>query len=127
MTLNTKAIDRLADLIEQCESVEFQDHEQGMGLSFTMLDLSYPCGTPACLLGHHNTLQGRHPHDGTVTLMSEEIGISREDAMDLCAPTGDDADYRLPSPFPGHITKGHAVAVLRYLANTGEVDWEVDD
>ena len=60
MTLNTEAINELADHIEQCEQVEFHDRKRGMrGPTFTMAQIQYDCGAPACLIGHNAVLHGR--------------------------------------------------------------------
>ena len=71
MELQAEKINRLADIIENCEEVGFRDRREGdTEPSFTMFEISYPCGAPACLLGHHNVLEGRDPHDGTADMLA---------------------------------------------------------
>ena len=129
MRLQVEKINNLADIIGNCEEVEFQDRKEGdTEPSFSMLDISYPCGSPACLLGHHNVTEGRHAHDGSVARLALDLGIFHlEQAHDLCAPKHDCADYRSGPNSSSYITAQHAAAVLRNLADDGVVDWSAAD
>ena len=127
MELNTEAINELADRIEQCEQVEFRDRKRGMvGPAFTMSQIQYDCGAPACLMGHNAVLHGRSCADLVGDLdIAADLGITKEQADELCSPEYVYADYFVYPEDRAFITKSHAVAVLRNLADTGEVDWKI--
>ena len=122
---NITKINRLADLIEECDEVEFHDHKSEMGPSFTMLDTYYACGSPACLVGHNNEMHGRQTNDSSIFVVAEDLGISLSQAVILCAPESENANYRSGPHDPRHITKAQAVAVLRHLADEGVVLWSI--
>ena len=127
--LDTEAINELADHIEQCEQVEVHDHKRGrVGPAFTMVQIEYDCGAPACLMGHNAELHGRDWAEliGDLTHdIAEDLGITKHQAEELCSPQHDYADYFVSPDDLGFITKAHAVAVLRNLRDTGEVDWTI--
>ena len=126
MKLQTERINQLADRIEQCKEVELGDYKPAMGLAFTMHSSKYSCGSPACILGHWNAIR-----DSTTTAMTRfdyaslasDLGITRMQAAELYAPIHCFAHFAAPPREFGHITKHHAAAVLRHLADTGKVDW----
>lgn len=115
--MNTDNIRRLADIIEQ------QPHTTVSALSgFTMLNWTHDCGTPACIAGWANYL---HNSDGREQVRMESayrarlwLGLGEEDADELFGIGEDD-------PGLESVTPTHAAAVLRHLADTGEVDWSV--
>ena len=126
MKLQTETINRLADRIEACEEVEFYDATPGMGPAFNMSSVVYECGAPACLIGHSDAMHGRSYGDrGRNANLAVDLGITEEQADELCAPERDHADYCVNPGDPGYITKEHAAAVLRHLAGTGMVDWKI--
>ena len=123
MTLKTEAINALADRIEACEEVEFSKAKPGMNPAFNMSAVRYPCGAPACMIGHNDAMHGRGDSRSTDIVFAGDLGITDDQADELCAPQRGHAHYMDPIDARGFITKAHAVAVLRYLANTGRVDW----
>ena len=128
MKLQTETINALADRIERCDEVETKAHKPGMGPAFTMLRSSYDCGSPACLLGHaHDMLRKTTLSIAKYyyTTFATDLGITRDQAIELYAPNNDFACFLVGSWNCRWITKHHAVAVLRHLANTGEVDWSI--
>ena len=128
MELNTEVINKLADRIEKCEQVDPPDHEWGrVGPAFTMRQISYRCGSPACIIGHNAALHGRNvPPLITNLEVVADLGITEDQSEELTAPQHRDyADYWAHPGDPGFITKDHAVAVLRHLADTGEVEWMI--
>ena len=126
MELNIEAINELADRIEACSQVAHYAHEPEMGNSFSMMADTYECGAPACLMGHNQELHNRNAANGSTRNMANDLGITRDQAIDLCVPKYQYANYRQDDRGkPGHITTAHAIAVLRNLVNTGEVDWRI--
>ena len=81
-------------------------------------DLSgHNCGTVACIAGWADkVLTGRDPDVHSSDYAQGLLGLSAEQAIDLFVPS----DWAKNT-----ITPAHAVAVLRNLAETGEVDWSV--
>lgn len=126
MKRNIEKINQLADRIEKCEEVEDHNHAQGMGPSFTMSDVTYACGSPACILGHAKAMHGNFAGCYTDSL-AKDLGISVGRAGELSAPEHEYAEYQATEGDKGFITKNHAVAVLRNLAATGEVDWKIGE
>ena len=124
--MKTETIRRLADRIEACAEVEILAYKPDMGPSFTMFCPSYACGAAACILGHNQEMHGRVDKTctpSTVSTLSDDLGIEFDQAIELCTPANDYVDFRIHKGESGHITKAHAVAVLRNLMDTGEVDW----
>ena len=129
MKLQTERINALADRIEQCEEVNMIDHQPHMGLAFSMRYCVYPCGAPACILGHNHAMYSRTERDiigYSFNLLANDLGITKDQAFELCAPNNGFATFSALPGWPGWITKRHAVDVLRHLANTGEVDWSIN-
>ena len=119
MKRNIERINQLADRIEECEEVHLRHHGPDMGPSFTMNNISYACGSPACIMGHAQAMHCRE------VLASEFLGITMLEVDELCSPLHVHADYTAAAGDKGFITKQHAVAVLRNLAATGEVNWKI--
>ena len=128
MKRNTELINQLADRIEKCKEVELNAHKSDMGPSFTMFAGNYPCGAAACIVGHNQDMHGRAVirfNAATLSTLAADLGIGVSEAHELCAPISHFASYISSKGDPWHITKHHAVAVLRNLAATGEVDWKI--
>ena len=127
MKLNIEVINQLADVIEQCEEVEQRLHKWGMvGPAFNMQKAHYRCGAPACLIGHNASMHGRTRTALFGNLeIADDLGITEKQADELTAPQHDYADYYVNPGSQGFITKDHAAAVLRHLADEGVVDWSI--
>ena len=123
MKRNIEKINQLADRIEECEEVEISEHTMDMELSFSMNFHSYSCGYPACIAGHLEVMQGRKY--GTSLDVARDLGISVRQADELSCPAYSHASFSHIRGQRGFITKDHAVAVLRNLRDTGEVDWQI--
>ena len=123
MTLQTNVINQLADRIEACDEVGINDYKPDMGLAFTMRRPYYPCGSPACILGHNHAMQHRSGNNCNTWVFARDLGITAAQALELYAPDNDFASHLARPGEPGWITKAHAVAVLRHLRDTGEVHW----
>ena len=123
--LQTETINRLADRIEQCRDVDIDDHEPDDGRAFTMRSETYNCGSPACILGHQRDMAGKGKQSESMEWagFAADLGITHEQARDLCGPVGKEAHYQAKPGWSTHITARRAVAVLRHLRDTGEVDW----
>ena len=99
----------LADFVEQSQTFDmrFPFHE---------------CGTPACLLGHAKALARvrgwRFGAPGGTLL-----GLDYSQIDKLYSPMGRFHFHSEPHQ-DSFITQPHAVACLRNLAETSEVDWE---
>ena len=125
MKRNIEKINQLADRIEKCEDVEDWNHKPELGPSFTMSDEQYECGAPACIMGHFFAMEGHNQSQNPLHVF-RRLGISPLQGNELCFPKNSYAHYKAPHSVPeSHITKAHAVAVLRNLAATGEVDWKI--
>ena len=129
--MNVDRILQLADHIEQQPDVH-----PGARKGFSMLDVRHPCGTASCIWGHAGLLFV----DGFELLLTatpdlhelleldgwsfDESENSNPDSL-LSPEIKDVAMYTAQKGEPGYITASHAAAVLRHLAETGEVDWTV--
>jgi hypothetical protein len=87
------------------------------------------CGTVACIAGWSRAIrQGSVPEVArTLPLFEPEpeiewLGLSEDDAEELFYPDRYATDEVLDL---GDVTTAQAVAVLRHLAETGEVDWSI--
>lgn len=129
--VNVENINRVADAIETGELVK-------RGIGFNMISLAlksnttdvdhfHACNTVACIAGwayaisHPKISPGRLAGAalGAETIQrgaASFLGIGRDVAIWLFFPIAYDW---------GGITPAHAVAVLRHLARTGEVDWSI--
>ena len=107
--------------------MEFCDRERGMVKpAFTMSQIQYDCGAPACLMALNAVLQGRDCADLFESRdVADDLGITVDQAEKLCKPEYPYADYFVRPGEPAFITKAHAVAVLRNLATTGSVEWKI--
>lgn len=117
--MDKEAVLELARFVETCE------------LDFDMREPTAQthCGSAGCILGHAAMLWPEVRFDNSdlgepstlfrcnEALLSKKLGVGRGDVDDLCYPGGlfEDAYDR--------IKREHAVACLRNLAETGDVDW----
>lgn len=129
--MNKANILRVADAIEKGELVKrgigfnMEEFISGAGIqSDPPTDHFRKCSTVACIAGWAYSIS--HPRRnirslaGTTTISegaAHWLGLDDDTAMDLFVPT-EIYDFAT-------ITPAHAVAVLRHLAETGEVDWSV--
>ena len=100
-------------------------------LVFNMKKVSYYCDTPGCMIGHARLMARedgvRVPRD---TPGSTYLGLTDKQAEDLFTPEFKGVDDKpavwsaLPGEF-GYIPAPRAAAVLRHLADTKNVDWNV--
>ena len=96
MTLNTEVITMLADRIEQCREVPFDEYTSDMDRAFTMCRSSYECGAPACIMGHVAAMDqetlGFVAAESTYDV-SRALGITPEQSRELCVPGHGHANY----------------------------------
>lgn len=131
--MNKANILRVADAIENGELVK-----RGIGFNMAfylapteeslVVDKIGGCGTTACIAGWAYALQ--RPRTKAATFIKRDVEVHvRADATEFLGLTGVEAHKLfVPSDEAGpwrNITPAHAVAVLRHLAETGEVDWSV--
>ena len=123
-TLHTDRILQLADVIEQQPDTSVEAPS-----GFSMSDVRHYCGTPCCIAGWALAAAGDTGPESmdlgnyvdVFTRAGNYLGLVGEQDMDLFAPAytvallGDE----------NHITARHAAAVLRHLAETGEIDWRI--
>ena len=76
----------------------------------------HPCGTAACILGHIQYLCG-----GAV---ENFLDVSPQQDMEIAIPRKKYAHFMARPGQKGHITKSHAVRMLKKLLETGKVDWK---
>ena len=94
--------------------------------TFDMSSYTHDCDTPACLAGHGARLfwkldlQGLNLEDG----VASELDIAGGKANKLFRPVTYNFHFSADLNGEGYITKEHAVATLRHLAKTGEVDYD---
>lgn len=104
----------LANLIEK---LPFTDEDAKDG--FSMTNYNHSCGTPSCIAGWAAwEANNRHSvRNGEVSSLAlEHLEISQDIGEELFYPHG--YSYNRQSP-------QKAAAVLRHLAATGEVDWDI--
>ena len=99
---------------------------------FNLAKVSYYCDAPACMIGHARMLAAE---DGVLvpkdTPGTHYLGLAGEQSQALFTPEFMGVDDKpavwnaLPGEF-GYIPAPRAAAVLRHLADTGEVDWNID-
>lgn len=108
--MNKDRVLALADFVEQSET-------------FDMRFPFHDCGTPACLLGHAKALARvrgwRFAEPGGILL-----GLNSQQIDRLYSPMTGRYHFHSEPHQDSFITQAHAVACLRNLAETGEVDWK---
>lgn len=90
------------------------------GRGFSMRDWAVDtsdCGTACCIGGHTNLLFGG-PRHGGFAIAGDLLGLGKNQTWALFLPQGWDTDRSLND-------RARAARVLRHLAATGIVDWEV--
>ncbi len=122
--MNRERITRLADRVEQLPDDRF-----------TMSRYQYNCGTAACIAGH---AVAQMMEDGLISKMPESplyVPSLTKEYLGISDPTMFNHLFKPEHPYAlwaadnvlhrGYISKRRAAAVLRYLAETGEVDWSI--
>ena len=120
MTINTEAILGTAAMMEAAPDRLFDMSEYGRP----------ECGTPGCIAGWAIVYGDRKNEPLSYLRACTILGLNVDQADDLFVPEEEDACYRADtvtfdgaSDDPRFISKDRAVAQLRHLAATGEVDW----
>lgn len=122
--MNKERILLLAEAIEQ--SGRLAEPELGFNMNYfwgfvggKIADFARrPCGTVACIAGHASQLAGFHY--ASFGAAGKWLGLEPEESAELFYP-GDTSGLRVFGW--DTITPTQAGAVLRRLAETGEVDW----
>ena len=131
--MNKARILELADKIDGLPSLSWDDSDRlyrGRH-AFNMGSAKHDCGTPACIAGWaaHMYCGGetRGEWDDDLDDAEEALGLTHDQGTELFVPVVKSvAHYRAKNPGdPGFVTSEHAAAVLRNLAETGEIDWTV--
>ena len=93
---------------------------------FDMGAVQHPCGTPACIAGCACHIAPDADHS-SMALAAEYLGLTAEQKTELFMPHFDPEGlfYAAEPGEIGYVTREHAAAVLRHLAETGTVDWNV--
>lgn len=125
--MNKERILELANVIER-HSIP------GLGFNMSvygctgMQDLSgHGCGTVGCIAGH---AVAHFELDGDPSPLPDLVGVSRRAAEILGLDFTTREDLFCPEGYseaPEMYPPAKAVAVLRHLAETGEVDWAIAD
>ena len=98
------------------------DYVEASG-TFWMEEYFHDCGAAACLAGHGAelfSLRSQGLEDG----VTSELDIGADRGGKLFRPYTNNFCFHAKPGSKGYITKEHAVAALRYLAKTGEVDYD---
>ena len=120
--MNKKRILELADTIgglptvDEDGSNDLAPDEPAFGMHF----IDHDCGSPSCISGWGGHLW---PEDAGSIHIS--LGLTEKQGLELIAPNNKYAYFSAAIDEPRFITSEHAAAVLRNLAETGEVDWTV--
>lgn len=125
--MNVENILKVADAIEG-HTIRKLGFHMGDWVTSGYDDLSgQQCGTTACIAGWTSLLMSRRkaaPRSPSVFLFTRDVMSEASAWLDLDYHSADDLFYAVNSPVDRHkITSSQAVAVLRNLAETGEVDW----
>lgn len=113
--MNKELILKVADEIEAMPHSNLQAKRVRSGFNMSDWFERYPCGT-VCCIGGHLTRRMSVDLDG----VADRLGITRYQADTLCFAVG-----RKPGTALSQIKPSQAAAVLRHLAETGNVDWSV--
>ena len=90
--------------------------------TFDMRTPFHESGSPACLLGHAKALARVRGWD-IYSPGGRLLGLNPQQIDKLYSPDGSFHFHSEPNQ-GNFITQPHAIACLRHLAETGEVDWE---
>lgn len=126
--MNRENVLKVADAIEK-HSIPDLGFNMAAYLTSNEPDKSgHGCGTVACIAGWaFEVSTNRRPvdwHDDVDGVAAAFFGIDARTAEKLFVPLADVRATFFPLL---HAEPRHAVAVLRHLAETGEVDWSVAD
>lgn len=115
---------KLADTIEKCESREalLADFDKPDIPGFSMRRAWYDCDSPSCIIGWTYQMFGDGKKDAETAKL---LGIPRRKSISLTMPSNRHAHWCARPGQYNYVTPEHAAAVLRNLAETGEVDWRV--
>ena len=113
--MNKENLKRLITVIEKSET--FSMHTSKWGAHPRDKEFGeHPCGTAACIFGHIQYLCGE-----TLEIF---LDVSPQQDMEIAIPRKKYAHFMARPGQKGHITKSHAVRMLKKLLETGEVDWK---
>ena len=121
--MNKERIRHLADVIERQP-----DAQAKLGAGFCMRKFFHECGTPACIAGWAHALFSDPVDDALhfrASYSDEILGLSRRQGDLLFEPDNEHAYFGAVYGETGYVSAKRAAAVLRHLADTGEVDWSV--
>lgn len=118
-----------ANLLQLADALEH-------GLPAMQFDMSYwlhttDCGTAGCIAGHAAILSGKYPTDGSYfetnahDVSNDFLELTDEMSNHLFTPSSDTRGFSYNLFTYREITAPMAAAVVRHLAETGEVDWSV--
>ena len=134
--MNTELMRRVADTVE---ALDYRPAADGSsipdGPRFNMQTVSFQCGAPACIAGWtvalHNGSKSIKSLSEVQELAAEYLGISPEQERSLFCPeswkTGGKADFFALPGDRNFITGRMAAAALRHFADTGTLDWTVEE
>lgn len=93
--------------------------------SFDMTMYRHECGTPACIAGHAAALAGIDRTEGPAIARAARdwLGLDEERGSELFWPENEHANWWGLTRRFQKVTRAHAGAVLRHLAETGRIDW----
>ena len=101
---------------------------------FSMDRYFHPCGAASCIAGHALSMAASEDDLGDFALDANEkqeerarkyLGLAQEQADALFLPKNAEANMDARPGQNGYISPQRAAAVLRRLAETGEVNWSV--
>ena len=128
--MNRERLLELADTIENLPSVDENEtitpipsDKRAFGMNLT----HHKCGTPSCIAGWtwHMYFDASPRSLFNYALVRHALDLTDEQALELFVPKNDRAIYGVSEDCIEFITAPWAAAVLRNLAETGEVDWTV--
>lgn len=136
MALKKKNIRALADFIESCGEASFSMEDVLLRGDRALGRGDKPeCGTAACILGFYRLGVEHRPEIFKVEKYSDSdpdlndyntfLGTNEEAANLLFMPNNQHANWIASPGEPRYVTRPHAVAVLRHMADTGKIDWSV--
>lgn len=111
--MNKERVLHLADYIEKLPKVS-KENPTG----FTMMDFTHNCGAPACIAGWAAYLADTTDEIDVFRCGAEYLELSKREAYQLF--TMDNTEIPLSS-----VTPEQAAKVLRHLAETDEVNWDI--
>ena len=120
--MNKKRILAVADAIEAHDA---QFNMASIGRPDIASTAGTECGTPGCIVGFTRALWPRTASN-SYEFAADTLGLDDPIAVGLFAPEPEDTGFFYGADYsdPEFISAPHAVACLRNLVETGEVDWE---